>query len=139
MLQARYVHLKADGRRWPSIFSHYFNPQDQSKVVAFFRRLIGAKDQHDPGNSGSGGGSPALAKVGITNKWLDKPNDPDRCRDPLTAAWLDFYAGSPKADLRLCEVAYQFPLTSDQKCEDIDSVVSGKMSTLSGTILHEPA
>jgi hypothetical protein len=139
LLLASLVHVKADAYRWPGIFSHYFNTQDKTRVEAFFRGLMGAKDQNDPGNAGPGGGSPLFANIRVTNKWLDDEEYVDRCHEHLMVAWLNFEEDSPDADLRLCDFAYEWPLNSERSCADMDSVVSGKMSTLAGVILHELA
>lgn len=131
---AQLVHTKADGPRWPCVFSHYFNEKDKTKVESFFRAMISAKDKNDPGKIGTGGGSALFEQITITNKRIDDPKDHSpKGRDiSTTVAWLDFETGKPDASLRLCDKAYEFPLLSQRHCTDMDAVSSGKMSLLAG-------
>ena len=112
------------------IFSHYFKDGDRTKVEAIFKELWSA---------GANRGSPLFPNIVISNI----PAKEDLCDEGNVAAWLDWKDEDLRLDkpytLRLCNVAYQYPLWTETRCEDLKAglVTSGKMSILGGIILHE--
>ena len=130
---AKLLHVKADPELYAEVFSHYFEERHASSVEAAWRLIMGAKDQADPGD---GIGSPELFKIALTNK--DTPYEP--CLDPEEGdlmSWLDNIKGKDTAGMRVCDKGYKYPSMAENKCDSLGDRVSGKMSTLSGIILHE--
>ena len=133
LLLAYMVHNKADPERWPDVYSHYFNEKDQTKVETVFHDLVGATEDVPGGNPAPDGGAELLKNIIISNKRVTG----DLCNDPKYIAFLAYPEDETKFILRLCEPAWEFPLFSDRKCEDVGDRTSGKMSLLGGVILHE--
>lgn len=128
------VHLKAVPDQWDKIYPSYFRPDDKPGVEKLFRDLIGALDDQ---SIGDGTGSPLLAHIWVTNKIVGE-NDPCELHPDVQVAWLSNWDdGSGRAVMRFCPIAFKFPLLADIKCEELSDIVSGKMSSLAGIIVHE--
>jgi len=111
------------------VYRRYFQADTEwSGIYAVWERIIGPLD----GDRRSGAG---LNSVIISNAdWKD-----DDCDRKEVLGWADNRSvdGVPGCIIKLCDKAYEFPQAYDIKCDDLDDVVSKKMSTISGIFIHE--
>ncbi len=109
-----------------NVLDHYFNPDDSSNVADVFENIMGANTD--------GTGSDALKNIPVFDADFD-----DVCKDTEVIAYMRNVEGSnpPRGGMHFCPQAYKYPLLRETKCELLEDVVSGKMSTFAGIIIHE--
>ncbi|KAF2877247.1 hypothetical protein BDV95DRAFT_601658 [Massariosphaeria phaeospora] len=136
ILLARLVVTKPDTEMWGTVYSNYFQTQEQVNVEQVYQ-LIAVATKDDP--DGIADGSSIFARVVVINFQLDGRGDD--CEDFLDKylAWLhNIESAEPnRAVLRVCPRGFRFPQLSDRKCGDLDAEVSGKMSSMAGILFHE--
>jgi hypothetical protein len=99
-----------------------------------FRMLVGQGEPKDPN-----GGAKFMRNIILTtNKPV--PKDEKKCDVDGTVAFTVKIDPPDREHLyviRLCDVAYKYPLYTKTGCTKLGDKVSGWMSTLDGVILHE--
>jgi hypothetical protein len=105
-----------------TVFSHYFDKGDKSKVQDVFKKALGGNPSR---------GADELGDMYITNIDVNS-----QCGD---ASLLGYTGKDGKGNqiIHFCDRLYNKPLIKDVKCGDLDDTVGADMAVMGATLLHE--
>ncbi|KAJ5883329.1 uncharacterized protein N7473_010215 [Penicillium subrubescens] len=105
-----------------TVFSHYFDKGDKSKVQDVFKKALGGNPSR---------GADELGDMYITNIDVNS-----QCGD---ASLLGYTGKDGKGNqiIHFCDRLYNKPLIKDVKCGDLEDTVGANMAVMGATLLHE--
>ncbi len=110
------------------IFRRWFGRNDNQKVLHIIKKLL------QDTNNGFPDAQPLVTKAVNEEKDFGKSRDgKPACTIPRTRAYMKFETGH----FHYCDYGLQLPNLNDIKCESLDEVISNKMKSVAGTMVHE--